>query len=139
MAVGLAVRRLAPRIAARASTLIGRLGTALMLVAVLPLLVAAWPAVWALAGDGSYVAMLLVVAAALAGGHLLGGPDPQDRAALAVTAAIRHPGLALSVASANMVDRGVAAVVLGFVIVQFLAAIAYQRVLKPRAPRAAAA
>jgi BASS family bile acid:Na+ symporter len=139
MAVGLAVRRFAPSLAARASALIGRLGVVLLLIAFLPLLVAAWPAVASLAGDGSYLAMFLVVAAALAGGHLLGGPDPQDRAALAVTAAIRHPGLALAVAGANMVDKGVAAVVLGFVIVQFLTAIAYQRVLKPRATRAAAA
>ena len=50
---------------------------------------------------GSAVAVVLVTACALAVGHLLGGPVPATRTAVAITSAARNPGLALLVASLN--------------------------------------
>jgi BASS family bile acid:Na+ symporter len=42
----------------------------------------------------------MFVLVGLAAGHLLGGPDPQERTDLALAAASRHPGIALAVAHA---------------------------------------
>jgi BASS family bile acid:Na+ symporter len=41
------------------------------------------------------------VLAGLAIGHLLGGPDPDQRTVLALSTATRHPGVALAIVGAN--------------------------------------
>jgi BASS family bile acid:Na+ symporter len=46
------------------------------------------------------LALVALMVVALAIGHALGGPDPDDRTALAVACATRHVGLAVLVASA---------------------------------------
>lgn len=137
--VGLVIRRLAPKAAEAAAPWIGRIAMVLLVLAAVPVLVAVWPAVSGLAGDGTFVAMVAVVLIALAGGHLLGGPDPQDRAALAVTAAIRHPGIAMAIAGANDADKRIQAAILGFVLVQCLLTALYRVVVKRTAARPAAA
>jgi BASS family bile acid:Na+ symporter len=49
-------------------------------------------------GDGVLVLMTAFVLVGLAAGHMLGGPDPQERTDLALAAASRHPGITLAVA-----------------------------------------
>jgi BASS family bile acid:Na+ symporter len=49
-------------------------------------------------------AVALFAAGSLAIGHLLGGPDPSERTALAVAAVTRHPGLAILVATSVFPD-----------------------------------
>lgn len=137
--VGVVIRRLAPKAAEAAAPWIGRIAMLLLVVAAVPVLVSVWPAITGLAGDGTFVAMVVVVLIALAGGHLLGGPDPQDRAALAVTAAIRHPGIAMAIAGANSPDKRIQAAILGFVLVQCVLAAVYRIVVKRTAPHPAAA
>ena len=51
------------------------------------------------AGPRIVLAIATVTALALAAGHLLGGPDPATRTAVAISSAIRNPGLALLVAT----------------------------------------
>jgi BASS family bile acid:Na+ symporter len=59
-----------------------------------------------------------VVALAITIGHLLGGPNAADRKSLAIASAMRHPGVALAVASVNGPDEpGAAAAVLLYVII----------------------
>jgi BASS family bile acid:Na+ symporter len=132
LAVGLAVRRLAPGAARRILPTVKALTMILLLLAAAPVIVIAAPAMTRLIGNGTVLAMALTAAIALAAGHLLGGPDVQDRAALAVTAATRHPGLALMIATANHADRAIAAAILDFLIVGALVAIPYRRWLKRR-------
>jgi BASS family bile acid:Na+ symporter len=38
------------------------------------------------------------VVTAIAAGHFLGGPDPDERTALAFATAMRHPGIAVAIA-----------------------------------------
>jgi len=49
--------------------------------------------------------MIAFVAAGLAIGHWLGGPDANDRTVLALSTASRHPAIALSIAKANFPDE----------------------------------
>lgn len=124
LAIGLAVQAMAPKLAARAAPLLSTLSMVILVVACVPLFIKAWPAIEATIGDGSVVAINIIVVLALAAGHLLGGPDPRDRVALAGAAATRHPGIAMLLANANFADKGVTAVILLFLVVSvFLGAI----------------
>ncbi len=70
LAIGVILRRLAPRRAARASKIVHTIAMALLALAAIPLLVKEWPAFVALTGDGVLIIMALVPIAALAAGHL---------------------------------------------------------------------
>lgn len=41
----------------------------------------------------------------LLAGHWLGGPDPDDRTALAIASSTRHPGVALAIAQLNFPEE----------------------------------
>ena len=71
----------------------------LLVFACIPILVKRRPAMLALIGDGTLLAIVAFVAVGLAVGHLLGGPDPRERGVLALATAMRHPGVALVIAS----------------------------------------
>jgi BASS family bile acid:Na+ symporter len=99
LVLGMVVRWLAPeaseRIADRLLAVVGVIFTlcalALLVTNLGLLLAAGWTAISTLAG---------LSLAALVIGHVLGGPDPEDRTALAVCCATRHVGLAVLVAAA---------------------------------------
>jgi BASS family bile acid:Na+ symporter len=59
-------------------------------------------------------------------GHWLGGPDPDDRTALAIAASMRHPGVALAIARLNFPDEKlVPAAVLLFILVNLVVTLPY--------------
>ena len=60
-----------------------------------------------LIGDGTLVAILVIVAAGLLAGYALGGPEAANRKALGDAAAARHPGLAAAIAQLNFGDSRV--------------------------------
>jgi BASS family bile acid:Na+ symporter len=141
LALGLLVRIVAPGLAEKAAPWVYKLSMLLVVVAFLPIIVSVWPAIQSLIGNGTLVAMAVVVLACLAGGHALGGPERIDRATLAVASAVRHPGIAMSLAGANFVDKRVAAAVLLFMVVGLIVGVPYKQWIKrtTRAPAAAAA
>jgi hypothetical protein len=53
-------------------------------LAALPVLVVVAPAMWALVGNGTLLAIVTVVGVGLIAGHALGGPDAHDRVAVDV-------------------------------------------------------
>ncbi|HEX8055891.1 MAG TPA: Na+-dependent transporter, partial [Novosphingobium sp.] len=110
--------------------LISSAANVLVLIAFAPILIVAWPQIHALIGDGSVVAMALVVVLALAGGYFLGGPSLARRSTLGLAAAIRHPGIALALAGANHSDKPISAAVLLFMVVGIVVLIPYQIVLR---------
>lgn len=137
LAIGLVLGRwlfrgASPAVPQRISTV----ANVLLLIAFAPILIFAWPQIRELIGDGSIVAMALVVVLALAGGYLLGGPALAHRSTLGFAAAIRHPGIALALAGANHSDKPISAAVLLFMVVGIIVLIPYQIVLgrKLRAP-----
>jgi BASS family bile acid:Na+ symporter len=76
-------------------TVIAPLYIGLLVVASIPVLIMEWPTIRSLLGDGTVVAAVLLSALGLLVGHLLGGPDPENRTVLALATVSRHPGVAL--------------------------------------------
>jgi BASS family bile acid:Na+ symporter len=133
LAAGMAIRSFAPRFAARAAPVVSKLALLLLVLLFLVLLITAWPAMRVLLGDGTALLIAAIAGAALLGGHLLGGPDPDDRAALAIASATRHPGVALLIAKASFPAESVAPTVLLFLVVGMIAAMPYQMWSQKRA------
>jgi bile acid:Na+ symporter, BASS family len=125
LAAGMIVRVVAPKVAASVETPVARMAKVLVPLVVLVLFVAAAPAMWALLGDGTLIAMILFQAIAFAAGHLLGGPDPDHSIVLALSTAIRHPAIALTIAAANFPEQRFGATILLYVIVGAFAATPY--------------
>ena len=132
LSTGLALRRLAPRLAAGAAPWVSRLSLALLFVGEVPVFATSWPMMMALVGDGTVLVMVVISAIGLFSGHLLGGPDLGERGALALASATRHPGIATMIASANDVDEQVSAVILLFLVAAMLTAELYKRRLMRR-------
>jgi len=117
LVLGLAIARFFPAIAGRLAVVLSRLGNVLLVAGLLPILISVWPAVKALVGNGTLLAITAVVVTAITAGHLIGGPDPHDRIALGIFSAMRHPGVALSVATTNAPEnKMITAAILLFVL-----------------------
>ncbi|HKH83287.1 MAG TPA: hypothetical protein VKA25_06370 [Gemmatimonadales bacterium] len=136
LAAGVAVHGLSPAVAERASPLIGKIGGILLLLGLVPILVKVWPAMMMLIGNGTLLAMVVFALVGLAAGHLLGGPDPEDRIVLALSTATRHPGIAIAIAQVNFPNEKLAAgAVLLYLLVSAVVAVPYLKWTKrPRAP-----
>jgi BASS family bile acid:Na+ symporter len=106
LVLGLTVARFFPTIAGRLARILSRIGNVLLAAGLLPLFISVWPAVRTLVGNGTLIAIAAVVVTAIATGHLIGGPHPQDRTALGIFSAMRHPGVALSIATTNFPANG---------------------------------
>ena len=101
LAAGRVVRWVAPGFSERMAKPVSMGATILLFASVLPVLFTAWPAIVSLIGNGTVVAIAAFILVGLAAGHLLGGPDPDDRTVLAFCTAFRHPGVAIAIAGAN--------------------------------------
>ena len=136
LAAGVAVHGLSPAFAERASPPIGKVGGILLLLGLVPILVKVWPAMMTLIGNGTLLTMVVFALVGLATGHLLGGPDPEDRIVLALSTATRHPGIAIAIAQVNFPNEKLAAgAVLLYLLVSAVVAVPYLKWTKrPRAP-----
>jgi bile acid:Na+ symporter, BASS family len=94
------VRQLWPAFAVKAGAPISAGGTAMLAVAAVIALVAAWPAISSLIGNGTVLLCLIFAAIGVFVGHLLGGPHANDRAVLALSTAARHPAMAIAIGAA---------------------------------------
>ncbi|WP_225207215.1 hypothetical protein [Novosphingobium huizhouense] len=116
------------------SSVLGIAGHAVLALSMLAIAIALAPAMWAVIGDGTGLALVALAGAGLGAGYLLGGPDLHDKAALSLAAASRHPGIAVAIATASFPDETLApaAIALGL-IVSTLLGTPYLKVLM-RAP-----
>jgi BASS family bile acid:Na+ symporter len=134
---GLIIGRFAPNFAQRLAPIVARAASVLLMVAVVPILISVWPVMMSLIGNGTILAMALVVGIALAGGQLLGREGPTQGAALATMAATRHPAIAMTVVGAiglqGAAKQRETAAIIAFLLVGLLVAIPYQAWLKRRA------
>ena len=124
LSLGMSIRHFAAARAERIEPALARVAKWLLITLVVMALVNAWQAVVD-AGPRIAVAVVLVTACALAVGHLLGGPVPATRTAVAITSAARNPGLALLVASLNDAAPEVGRTVLTYLLVSALTIIPY--------------
>ena len=98
LALGMVLHALQPKLAETLSDWIARAAGVTLAIGALVLLVAARRMIFE-AGWVSLLALAGMAVVALAIGHLMGGPDPADRKALAVSCAVRHVGIAMLAAS----------------------------------------
>jgi BASS family bile acid:Na+ symporter len=105
LVAGILVRRFVPELAKRAERPISMVAMVLLIVAFLPILVVASKAIWALLGNGELVFIALFAVIGLFVGHNLGGPDPDNRTVLGLATALRHPGVAVAIATINFPDQ----------------------------------
>jgi BASS family bile acid:Na+ symporter len=126
--LGVIVSRVAPSFAQRAAKPISTVSTILLMLVFLPVVIKMWPAIAATVGDFTLVSIILFVLASLVIGHLLGGPDPDDRTVLGLASASRHPAVALATASAITAPEnqpGVSAAVMLAVLVSIVVTVPY--------------
>lgn len=71
--------------------------------------------------------------AALAIGHVLGGPEPSDRTTPALASATRSPALGLLIASLNMPNTEPKPIVAAYLVASTLTVIPYLRWRRPHA------
>jgi BASS family bile acid:Na+ symporter len=127
MAVGLLIANLVPGIAPTLSKYASVVAFALLVPIILILLYKTGLAMLGLFGNGTLWAMVLIIGSGLAAGHLLGGPDPHNRMALAAAASARHPAIAVMIAKQDTDDKQVVLTVLLFLLVSLILSTLYQR------------
>ncbi len=126
VAIGVTFKQWFPAVAEKAARPVSLLGLVLLVVSALPMVVALWPAIQALFGNGTVLIIALMAVIGLAVGHVLGGPDAETRTVLALSTAARHPAVALGVAVASGVEtRPALAAILLYVLVATIVAIPY--------------
>ncbi len=77
------------------------------------------------AGPMVATAACLTTIGAIAVGHVLGGPDPATRTAVAISSSARNPGLALLVVAVNGAPTGVRFAVLSYILVSAVTILPY--------------
>lgn len=116
LVIGMALRALVPALAEKLAGPVSKAAKLLLLVAVLPLLVATFPALLSLATSTTLLAVLLFTSIGLFVGHQMGGPDPDQSVVLALSTASRHPMIAYSIAAANFPDLRFGGIILLFLL-----------------------
>lgn len=134
LGLGIALNALAPRVVARVEPILRRLATSLLVLLLVLVLIDIAPLLveTKTGAAGAIVAITLLAAGV---GHLLGGPDPATRTAVAVCAAARNPGLALLVATLNAAPVGVVATIFAYLVFSALTLIPYVAWSRRRAGR----
>jgi BASS family bile acid:Na+ symporter len=126
LGAGILIRRVASALAERIAKPVSLLATGMLAAALIPILITAMPAAISLIGDGTLAAIVGFIVVGLTTGHLLGGPEQNDRTVLAIFTASRHPGVALAIGIANAPgEKRVLATVLLYFIMNLIIAIPY--------------
>ena len=134
--LGIAVHSFAPALAKRLAKPILLIAVIVSLACLAVIYFAAAPAMWSLVGNGTVAAIAVFVIAGLAIGHFFGGPEPENRPALAFSTALRHPGTVIAIAQVNFPGQNlVLAAVLLYVLVNIVVSIPYLLWLKRRQPQ----
>lgn len=98
---GILFRKFAPDIAEHLAKPIGQAARILLIVAVLPVLFIMAKPLWGMLDSQLLVALIAFILVGLLVGHVMGGPDPEERTVLALATCARHPGVAIAVIGAN--------------------------------------
>jgi BASS family bile acid:Na+ symporter len=106
------VRAFLPRVAERVEKPFAKVAKVALAAATVLLLVGVFPQLLAVLTLVTIAAIAVFIVLGLAVGHLLAGPDPGDSAVLALSSALRHPGIALAIAAGNFPSLDFGAVVI---------------------------
>jgi BASS family bile acid:Na+ symporter len=98
-----------------------------MAAATVLLIVAAFPQLLAVLTVGTVASIVAFTVLGLAFGHVLAGPDPGDSAVLALSSALRHPGIALAIATGNFPSLDFGAVIILYLLTAAVVCAPYMR------------
>jgi len=128
LALGMGLARLYPG-AARLADRADRVGGVVLLLGAVVLLIVNGRAILGVIGQGTLIATVAVILFGLLVGHLLGGPDPGNRGALAEATVLRHPAIALLLASGAFPEREATVIgaVLMYLVASLLLSVPYER------------
>lgn len=125
--LGMLVNKLFPSFAKRFATPIGKLGSILLALSAAALLVSQWKPLFSMFGSGVMIVLTIFSVVGAMVGHLLGGPEPENREVLALATSVRHPGIAITIAAINFPDeKSVPLVVVWHLIIGTVVAIVYK-------------
>jgi BASS family bile acid:Na+ symporter len=119
LGLGMMLRHYRAPIAAKIEPRLRRIASVLLVATVVLVSINLW-GVMATTRAHVLAAIVLTTIAALATGHLLGGPEPAMRTAVAITSAARNPGLALLVATQSQAPPAVVATILAYLVVSVI-------------------
>jgi len=124
LVIGMIVKAAFGGRAARIGDVSAMIGTTLLVLIVALLVWLQRESIFPLVGP-SLPAITLFVGGSLLIGHVIGGPDPGERTALAVAAVSRHPGLAILIATTSLSRTALVPPILVIVIVSAIVAVPY--------------
>lgn len=124
LGVGLVLRHASAPLATWLESKLARIGVLLLVVLGVLVLIDVWEVTIG-AGLRVTAAIVLTTVAALAIGHLLGGPEPTTRTAVAITSAARNAGLALLVATLNSAPDAIKGTVLAYLVISLFVIVPY--------------
>jgi len=126
--VGLLIRHWLPASEKASNAIIATAGI-LLVVAVALLLYGLWPIIRTFIGNGVVLMLAVLAIIGLGVGHLLGGPRPGDRTALAMSTASRHPAVALAIATSGAISepKPELGIILLYLIVATIVSFPYQK------------
>ncbi|MFL6446940.1 MAG: bile acid:sodium symporter family protein [Bryobacteraceae bacterium] len=101
LSAGILMKLFAPILGKRALKPVSVAGSVLLLVSLIPTLFTQAAAMFSLIGNGTLAAIIGFIVAGLFIGHVIGGPEPENRTTLALFTAARHPGIAVAIAATN--------------------------------------
>jgi BASS family bile acid:Na+ symporter len=129
LAIGMALGKLLPGAAPRLSALADRAGMSALMLGAIALIYLVGHAILGTLGGGALATAVVIIGFGLLVGHLLGGPDPGTRGALAVATAARHPGVALVLATSVFPEQesAIMGAVLLYLIANVILTIPYVR------------
>ena len=136
LAVGFTLHRFFPRPSQRVGRILGIAAQVALVLVVLAVLFLRGRAIVAL-GVPALVTIIGIALLALGIGHLLGGPRPEIRHALAVASSSRHPGLAMLLAAINFPGQDVFAPVVAYLLATILVTQSYRFIVGGRSGKTA--
>lgn len=127
LVAGVLIRAWLPSLADKLAKPVSSIGTIVLVLAFLPVLVKEWPAIASLIGDFTIVTIVVFVLFGLLVGHLLGGPEADDRTVLALSTATRHPAVAMTILYQAQPQSTVLAALILVLLVAALVSVPYVR------------
>lgn len=118
LALGILIRLKMPHLARRIEQPVMWIAAILLVGGIVPLTIAVWPQIVSLIGNGTLAVITAFTIIGLAVGYALGGPNADDRMALALATSARHPAVAIAIAHVNFPEQhdAIAAVLLALIV-----------------------
>jgi BASS family bile acid:Na+ symporter len=135
LGLGMLAAKTMPRFAARVHQPVVRFAIIALALSLSAIVFVVLPAAMLLIGNGTLLALAAFVAIGITVGHLLGGPDPEDRVVLGLSTGCRHPGMAIAIAAANFPqETRVVAAALLYLLVNITISVAYIVKMRLKSP-----